>query len=981
MDKQAGGPGAVLERESEPDSAELIVGRDAELARLFRAVDSISAAGPGSAAGSCPAAGPGSAAGSCPAAGPVPAEPVLVLVGEVGTGKSTLLDSAARRAEARGARVLSADGSESESSLAFSALHQLLRPVRAEVDGLPERQRTAIHDAFGVGPATTAPDLMLIGVAVLSLLSALGDEGPVLVVLDDAQWCDRASLDALSFAARRLRGERVTMLIGARVGDPLPGFDRRVPTLVLGPLDNAAAGRLLDRRPWPPTGRARTQILDQAGGNPLALAELARAAAGHGATAAPSTAGVPSAGSPDASPLSTGSPSAGPLPLTDRLERIFAARLDSLPADTTRALLLLAAMDGVDSAIAAPAGLPHADADAWPPAERAGLVRRTGRDVRFRHPLVRSAVYHAASSDARRAAHLALAGMLRDEPDRRAWHLAAASSHPDAAVSAELERTAGRARRRGGYAAAAKALQRAAELAPRRAESARLLVEAAATAVFTGDIGWVEELAAAARARTDDASLLASAAVQTGRLAALTVRHTVVFSRLADTAERLTLSRPAVALDLLAVAAVVRFYSGEDAQRLRVQALLRRLPENASHAWLRAWVRAVSDPFDDRAELVSRLPRLAAEAERRPDRLITFAIMAWLLDETPRAVRAVDEALSGWEPRGPLPEGLGGAVAWAYVEQGKWDQAREFCARTTAVGSTAGLDHAVACAASADATVLAFQGDTSAARERAADALALIDPLESRSVSVRARRALGAAAAAEGAYETAYHHLRMVFTADGAPVHYHSSYPALADLAAAAVRADRREEAAAIVERCARTLGDNASPRLRALISRARGLLADAGNAEPYFRAALADPVLEHWPFERAQTLLDLAEWLRRRRRVAEARAPLTEALEIFRRLGARPWVERARAESRAAGLDVTDSAPDALAGLSPQQRQIIGLAARGLTNREIGERLFLSPRTVGSHLYRSFPKLGITARSQLRDLIEGPHPAGGHRE
>ncbi|MFE4644342.1 LuxR C-terminal-related transcriptional regulator, partial [Streptomyces sp. NPDC056730] len=261
------------------------------------------------------------------------------------------------------------------------------------------------------------------------------------------------------------------------------------------------------------------------------------------------------------------------------------------------------------------------------------------------------------------------------------------------------------------------------------------------------------------------------------------------------------------------------------------------------------------------------------------------------------------------------------------------------------------------------------------------DALALIDPLESRSVSVRARRALGAAAAAEGAYETAYHHLRMVFTADGAPVHYHSSYPALADLAAAAVRAGRREEAAAIVERCARTLGDNASPRLRALISRARGLLADAGNAEPYFRAALADPVLEHWPFERAQTLLDLAEWLRRRRRVAEARAPLTEALEIFRRLGARPWVERARAESRAAGLDVTDSAPDALAGLSPQQRQIIGLAARGLTNREIGERLFLSPRTVGSHLYRSFPKLGITARSQLRDLIEGPLPAGGHRE
>ncbi|MGW2514806.1 ATP-binding protein, partial [Streptomyces scopuliridis] len=674
MDEHAGGPGAAMG--PEPATGELIVGRDAELVRLFRAVDSTSA--------DPTSADPTSADSAS-------ADPVLVLVGDVGTGKSALLESAVLRAEARGARVLRADGSESESSLAFSALHQVLRPVRAEVDGLPERQRTAIHAAFGAGPATAAADLMLTGVAVLNLLSALGDRGPVLVVLDDAQWCDRASLDALSFAARRLRGERVTMLIGARTGDHLPGFDRHVRTLTLGPLDSAAANRLLDLQPESPTGRTRTRILDQAVGNPLALTELTRAAAAHGASAEP--------------------PSAGPLPLTDHLERIFAARLNGLPVSTTRALLLLAAMDTVDSAIAVPAGLPRAEDDAWLPAERAGLIRRTGRDVRFRHPLVRSATYHAASLDARREAHLAVAEMLRDEPDRRAWHLAAASPRPDAAVSAELERTADRARRRGGYAAAAKALQRAAELAPRREDSARLLVEAAATAVFTGDLAWVEELTAAARARSDDASLLASAAVQAGRLAALTVRHTAVFSRLADAAEQLALSRPAAALDLLACAAVVRFYSGEDSQRHRIQAVLRRLPENTSPAWLRTWVRAVSDPFDGRAELLSLLPKLAAEAERRPDRLITLAIMAWLLDETPRAVRAVDEALDRWERRGQLPEGLGGAVAWAFVEKGRWAQAREVSARTTAVGSTAGLDHAVACAAVVDATVLAFQGD------------------------------------------------------------------------------------------------------------------------------------------------------------------------------------------------------------------------------------------------------------------------------
>jgi ATP/maltotriose-dependent transcriptional regulator MalT len=287
------------------------------------------------------------------------------------------------------------------------------------------------------------------------------------------------------------------------------------------------------------------------------------------------------------------------------------------------------------------------------------------------------------------------------------------------------------------------------------------------------------------------------------------------------------------------------------------------------------------------------------------------------------------------------------------------------------VGRAAGLDHAVACAEAVEAMLLALRGDVAGARDRAERAIALVDPVESRSVFVYVRRALAAAASAAGDHDTAFHELRRVFTADGGPVHYHASYAALADLAAAAVRVGHRSEASAIIEASARDLGDGASPRLRALLHRARGLLAEPASAEPHFRAALDDPVTEHWPFERAQTLLDLAEWLRRRRRIAEARAPLAEALETFRRLGAAPWAERARAEARAAGVDVGEPAGDALAELSPQQQEIVRLAAHGLSNREIGEKLFISPRTVGSHLYRSFPRLGVTSRAQLRDVVE----------
>jgi DNA-binding CsgD family transcriptional regulator len=278
-------------------------------------------------------------------------------------------------------------------------------------------------------------------------------------------------------------------------------------------------------------------------------------------------------------------------------------------------------------------------------------------------------------------------------------------------------------------------------------------------------------------------------------------------------------------------------------------------------------------------------------------------------------------------------------------------------------------------AASADliaATVLALRGDSVAARRHADRALANVDPAESGLVAARARRVLGIAALVDGSYLPAFTQLRQLFSREGAPVHNIFSYLGVADIATAAVRADRRMEGQALLDRALSHLPGTASPRLEQLIARARGILAGSGGAEAHFVTALADPAGEQWPFERAQLRLDYAEWLRRQRRINDAKPVLTESLAAFRRLRARPWAQRTEVELRACGEAVA-SAPgeaDALWDLTPQQRQIVRLASDGLTNRQIGDRLFLSPRTVSSHLYRSYPKLGVARRNQLRDVI-----------
>ncbi|GAA0360342.1 AAA family ATPase [Actinoallomurus spadix] len=890
--------------------------------------------------------------------------PSLLVVGEPGSGKSTLLDVAAHEAEDRGLRVLRCRGHEAETGLVFAGLHQLLGPRSAEIQELPGPQRDALLRAFGLNEAEPAgaagePERLLINLAVLTLLSDAAYRRPLLVVVDDAQWLDACSLDALAFATRRLAGEPVSVLAAARSESVPEQFGAEFPRLFVPPLAEAAAGRLLDVQPFPPAGPLRRQILRQAAGNPLALVELARATAD--------------------SPASLADGAVERLPMTARLERIFADRLARLPEDTRRALLFAAAADDPDlpaALLASSAAAPDGGIEAWLLAEKAGLVSLDSGRVTFRHPLMRSAVYQAASFAARREVHLALADALAGNPDRRAWHLAAAALAPDETIAAALEATADRARRRGGYRVAAAALERAARLSPDPHRQAGRLLEACDLAMHAGRPLWVEQLTTGVVAATDDPDLLTEAALWTGWALGATTRQKAALSHLLPLAASTAGTAPAVALTAVRHAAIVIYNMGDEGYRREALDLLARIPTDAGEDPDQTWPRAALDPFGDRPGHLRLLDRALALPDLGANELNEMGACAWVLDETATAVRLYGESME--HLRRVTTAGsnatLGQALAIAQFESGAWDAAEVTADDARRVAAENGLDMAGRAARYVGAALLALRGDTGRARELIDRAVAGIDPAESRALQARALAVRGAIATAEGNHPLAYELLRGLFTTDPDPVplHYHASYYGLGDLAAAAVRARQRKDAAHVVDSVERRLAGRMSTRLTLLVHRARALLAPAHEAEEHFQTALAGPAGEQWPFERAQTRLEYAEWLRRRRRTGEARTALTQALPVFERLGARPWVARTTAELRACGVTMPAGREPArqVERLTAQQLQIARLAASGLTNREIGERLLLSPRTVGFHLYQVFPKLGVTTRAQLRDAL-----------
>ena len=404
---------------------------------------------------------------------------VVVVRGEPGVGKSALLSDASSRVS--GARVLWTQGIESESPLAFAALHRLLRPVLPYLDRLPAPQARALRGAFGEQEGSAA-DRFAVFVATLSLLSEAAEERPVIVVVDDAQWLDAASAEALLFVARRLLADRVALVFGAREGDVRAFHGDGLPELVLGGLDPAAAGALLaERAGVPVSAEVCAALVARTGGSPLALTELPA---------------VLSAGQ-----LAGQARLPDPLPLTAGVERTFLDRARRLPAGT-QTLLLVAAADGSGqiATVRRAAAALGAGAEALEAAERSGLIRVQGPELRFRHPLVRSAIYGAATLFEQQRVHRVLAESLSGDRDRRTWHLALATEGLDEGVAADLDAVAERAQRRGGHEAASAAWERAAELTLEAETRARRLQDAAMSAWLGGQTGRAHVLAEDARA-------------------------------------------------------------------------------------------------------------------------------------------------------------------------------------------------------------------------------------------------------------------------------------------------------------------------------------------------------------------------------------------------------------------------------------------------------------------------------------------------
>lgn len=859
----------------------------------------------------------------------------LVITGDPGVGKTTLLAEALEYAE--GMRVLRAAGSEPEREIPFGALHQVLRPALDRISEIPAPQAEALSAALALSSGA-AGDRFAVGAATLSLLCRFAEEQPVAILLDDLQWVDRPSVQALSFAARRLLADPIVLLAASRTADPADGL----PLLPLSGIDLAAADELVAR------------LHRATAGNPLALIELAGAPARW------------TQASPEAPP-----------PVSDTLARAFAARAQQL-GDAARAALTVAAIAGEDlrviSRTCTVAGIAF---DALGEAEDAGLIRIAGGRVEFRHPLVRSAVYGDAPAEQRRSIHRAVAAALGPrEPDRHAWHLAEASLGPDARVAELLTRAATRAHGRSAHDVAAAAFEQAARLSPDVARHGVLCVAAAESA-------WLAGNGPRATALLAEAGDLSVAGV---RLRALELRGAIAARTGSLLAARDVLLRAAreapdadTRLVMLADAISACFYLGQTARALELAVEIEGLLDAATTPRAKGLGQIAAG--------VARILANVGGAEHIRSAVELFASseglwddqhrMSWLLvgplflrdAESGAGLRDIVRDTRARAAVGTLPSMLFYAAReeattnqWMRAEA-TYDEgirlARETGQNTELVMCLAGL-----------AWLRARLGREHECRALVAEALPICLARDIYIGRIWCLFTLGELELGLGNTRDALAHLGELDALVGQLGMSDPDVSPAPELTDALLRVGKRAEAAGIAARFREAALAKGQPWALARAERAAGMAADDAAFDPSFEAALGFHASTLDEFETARTRLAYGARLRRARRRTESRPQLRAALDTFEALGAVPWADLAAVELAATGESIQRSAPTGLQTLTPQERQISLLLAEGRTTREVAAALFLSPKTVEYHLRKVYTKLGIRSRTELSALL-----------
>jgi DNA-binding CsgD family transcriptional regulator len=870
----------------------------------------------------------------------------LVVRGEPGIGKSALLDYARQRAAPMA--VLSASGVEAESDLAFAGLHELLRPVLGWLGELPDIQSQALAGALGLAPSANA-DRLLISAAVLGLLAAAAEDRATLCVVDDAQWLDRPSADALVFAARRLRAEHLAIVFAAREGEATRFEAAGLAELTLTGLADQPASAVLARRARQAPPGVRDRLLAEAAGNPLALMELVGGLSDeqlHGLVPLPEA-----------------------MPLTPRLEGVFRQRIGQLPA-AAQDVLLIAAADNTGDAPAvlrAAVGL-QLSPDALDPAQQAALIRVTGGTITFRHPLVRSALYQAATLSQRQRVHAALAGALSGEEntDRRVWHQAMATLTGDEEVAAALEASARRAQMRAGHASAATAFLRAAELSTDETRRVQRITGAAQAAWDAGQPG---------RSREIVAQVLPLATGQTraqllhisGRIERIAGNPREAFTLLVGAANACT--DPSLTIELLFQAADAVVSSGDPAPLVELsQRAMRISPvdqrDRFKIAALGGFARFYAGDYSEGQGLLADALD-SADTVTDPYILLLAAAAAITAKGLGAALPYVNRAVDLARQRGPLSF-LPMALRWQAVElvwASQFNLAYAAAQEGYRLSLDTGYDAATAWHLMNVAVVEATWGQDHNARKHADQALALPAQHSFWSTAIF-EWTLGMIELTAGRSAEAADQLFRLTTPGRADIHPAIALDAMPDTIEAGIRAGRLHETVQCVEYLRTGVSAVPTHTRHALLARCEALVGTRDPDEAFGEAVAAAPALP--PLQRARTELLYGEWLRRERRRGESRGHLRTALEMFRTLGAVPWAERAEAELRATGETARKREISAVEQLTPQELQIAGLVSEGLTNKEIAAQLFLSPRTVDYHLRKVFTKLGITSRAEL---------------